>query len=119
MHEIGIVRQIVRTVTDFARENGIDRIAEVVVDCGELSLVVPKYLQDIYPVVTEGTILEGTKLLVNEIPGMAECDDCDEIFNVVEHKGYCPNCGSFEKTVLTGRDFTIREIVVPEEDQEN
>ena len=50
MHEIGIVRQIVRTVTDFAQENGIGEIAEVVVDCGELSLVIPKYLQDIYPV---------------------------------------------------------------------
>ena len=77
MHEIGIVRQIVRTVTDFAQTNGIGEIAEVVVDCGELSLVIPKYLQDIYPVVTEGTILENTKLLVNEIPGMAECDECD------------------------------------------
>ena len=115
MHEIGIVRQIVRTVTDFAHENGIEKIAEVVVDCGELSLVVPKYLHDIYGVVTEGTILDGAKLIVNEIPGMAECDQCDEIFNVVEHKGYCPNCGSFEKTVLSGQDFGIREIHVPEE----
>ena len=114
MHEIGIVRQIVRTVTDFAQANGIEQIAEVVVDCGELSLVIPKYLQDIYPVVTEGTLLEGTKLLVNEIPGMAECDACDEIFNVVEHKGYCPNCGSFNKTVLSGRDCTIREIRIAE-----
>ena len=115
MHEIGIVRQIVRTVTDFAQENGIEKIAEVVVDCGELSLVIPKYLQDIYPVVTEGTILEGTTLLINEIPGMAECDACDEIFNVVEHKGFCPNCGGFEKTVLSGQNFGIREIHVPEE----
>ena len=48
------------------------------------------------------------------IPGMAECDECDEIFNVVEHKGYCPACGSFEKTVLSGKDFGIREIHVPE-----
>ncbi len=46
---------------------------------------------------------------------MAECDQCDEIFNVVEHKGYCPACGSFEKTVLSGQDFGIREIHVPED----
>ena len=115
MHEIGIVRQIVGTVTKFAEENQVERIAEVVVDCGELSLVIPKYLQDIYPVVAEGTLLQDARLVVNVIPGMAECDACDEIFNVVEHKGYCPNCGSFDKTVLSGRDFTIREIVVPEE----
>ena len=27
---------------------------------------------------------------------------------------YCPHCGSFEKTILTGKDFLIREIHVPE-----
>ena len=40
----------------------------------------------------------------------AACDRCDEIFNVVAQEGRCPNCGSFEKTVLSRRDFTVREI---------
>ena len=62
-----------------------------------------------------GTPLENTKLIVNIVPGMAECEDCDEIFNVIECNGYCPNCNSFNKTVLSGKDFTIREIHVPEE----
>ncbi len=113
MHEIGIVRQLVRTVTDFAAENDVKDIHEVVVDCGELSLVIPEYLEELYPVVAKGSILENAKLTVCMVPGLAECDDCDEIFNVIEHKGYCPKCGSFEKTVLSGKDFTIREIVVP------
>ena len=115
MHEIGIVRQLVRTVTDFAAENGVSDIREVVVDCGELSLVIPEYLQELYPAVTKGSILENAELKICMVPGLAECEDCDEIFNVVEHKGYCPNCGSFDKTVLSGKDFTIREIVVPNE----
>ena len=114
MHEIGIVRQIRRTVEDFAAENGVREIREVVVDCGELSLVIPKYLQELYPVVTKGSILQGTTLRINEIPGLAECDDCDEIFNVVEHKGYCPSCGSFRKTVLSGKTFSVKEIIVKE-----
>ena len=113
MHEIGIIRQLLRTVSDFAAERGITEILEVVVDCGELSLVIPEYLHTVYPAVTKGTILEGTKLVVEPVPGYAECDECDEIFNVVEHKGYCPNCGSFEKKILSGRDFSIREIRVP------
>ena len=115
MHEIGIVRQLVRTVEDFAARNGIHRIDAVVVDCGELSLVIPKYLKEIYPAVIEGTILEHAELIVEETPGLAECDDCDEIFNVVEHKGYCPACGSFNKTVLSGRDCAIKEIRVAEQ----
>ena len=112
MHEIGIVRQILRTVEQFAGENGIREICEVVVDCGELSLVIPGYLEELYPVVVKGSILQDAKLTVHEIPGMAECDDCDEIFNVVEHKGRCPGCGSFEKTILSGKECVIREIVV-------
>ena len=118
MHEIGIVRQLVRTVTDFAAGHGVSRICEVVVDCGELSLVIPDYLRELYPVVVKGSILENARLTVNTVPGLAECDACDEIFNVVQHKGYCPNCGSFEKTVLSGKDFTVREIIVPEKSEQ-
>lgn len=115
MHEIGVVKQVVRTVESFAAENNVKKIDEVVLDIGELSLIIPKYVEEIYPVATEGTILEGTKLIMNVIPGMAECDDCDEIFNVIECNGHCPNCNSFNKTVLSGKDFTVREIHVPEE----
>lgn len=117
MHEIGIVRQLVRTVTAFAEENCISEIREVIVDCGELSLVIPEYVEELYPVAAKGSILEKSRLSIHTVPGLAECDDCDEIFNVIEHKGYCPNCGSFEKTVLSGKDFTIREIVVPEKEE--
>ena len=53
--------------------------------------------------------------MINVIPGMAECDECNELFHVIEHEGYCPNCGSFEKTILLGKDFLIREIHIPED----
>ena len=117
MHEIGIVRQLVRTVSDFAAENQVSDIREVVVDCGELSLVIPEYLEELYPVVAKNSILADAKLTIHMVPGLAECEECDEIFNVIEHKGYCPNCGSFDKTVLSGKEFSIREIVVPNESE--
>ena len=94
MHEIGVVRSMVKTVTAFAEANQITDIAEIVVDVGELSLVIPKYVEDISPHVVEDTFLKNTKLILNIVPGMAECDECNEVFNVVEHKGYCPHCGS-------------------------
>ena len=110
MHEIGIARQILHTVEDVAKENDIKQIDAVVVDCGELSLVIPEYLRDLYPVVAKGTILEGSDLIINDIPGMARCSGCEEVFNVIENKGLCPECGSFEKDILTGREFYVREI---------
>lgn len=114
MHEIGVVRQVVHTVEEFAKENNVDKIAEIVLDIGEVSMIIPKYVEDVYPAVIKGTILEDAKLIINVVPGIVECDECDEIYNIVEHEGYCPNCGSFEKTVLSGDSFLIREIHVPE-----
>lgn len=114
MHEIGIVRSMCKTVLDYARENNVDTISEIVCQVGELSLVVPEYLEEIYPIVVADTELKDTKLVLEIIPGLAECEECDEIFNVIEHEGYCPNCGSFEKLVLSGKDFLIKEIHIPE-----
>lgn len=114
MHEIGIVRQVAKTVQNYAAENQVTEISEIVLQIGELSLIIPQYVEEIYPVVFKGTMLERTKLVMETIPGMAECNECDEIFNVVEHEGYCPNCGSFDKTVLSGQNFVIKEIHVPE-----
>jgi len=115
MHEIGVVRSMVKTVTDFSEQNDMKEVAEIVLDIGELSLVIPKYVEDIYPVVVGDTWLKDTKLVINVIPGMAECDECNELFHVIEHEGYCPNCRSFEKTILSGKDFFIREIHIPED----
>lgn len=115
MHEIGVVRQVVHTVEEFAKENNVDKIVEIVLDIGEVSMIIPKYVEDVYPAVIKGTILEDAKLIINVVPGIVECEECDEIYNIVEHEGYCPNCGSFEKTVLSGDSFLIREIHVPEE----
>lgn len=114
MHEIGVVRSMLKTVEEFCRENGVEKVDEIVVDIGELSLIIPEYVEEVYGPVSEETGFAGTKLIINTVPGLAECDDCDEIFNVVEHKGYCPACGSFNKTVLSGQSFDIREIHVRE-----
>ncbi len=115
MHEIGIARQIKDTVLDFAKESAISGIREIVVDCGELSLVIPEYLEKVFPAVAEGTPLEGAALVIETVPGLAECEECDEIFNVVDNRGYCPNCGSFEKKILSGQECRIREIHVSDE----
>ncbi len=40
MHKIGVVRSMVKTVTDFAGPNDIKEVAEIVLDIGELSLVI-------------------------------------------------------------------------------
>ena len=50
------------------------------------------------------------------VPGMAKCRNCGEVFNVIAYEGYCPKCNSFDKDLLSGREFMIKEILVPEDE---
>lgn len=57
MHEIGVVRQVLKTVENFAEENGLEKIDTIVLEIGDLSLVIPKSVEDIYNVIIKGTAL--------------------------------------------------------------
>ncbi len=46
MHEMTLAIQAIRNVLEFAGENGIDEIDTVVLEIGELSLVVPEYMEE-------------------------------------------------------------------------
>lgn len=106
--------QAIRTVLEFAGDNDIKEIDTVVLDIGELSLVVPEYMEQAYYAAVPHTLLENTKLRINVLPGNGICRDCSKVFNIVENKGVCPKCGSTEKDVLCGEEFNIKEILVPE-----
>ena len=48
MHELGIVFHIIRTVEDACRDNAILRVSSVTLQLGEVSGVVPHYLEDLF-----------------------------------------------------------------------
>ena len=113
MHEIGVVRSMMRTVEDFARDNGIDEIVSIVLEIGDLSMIIPKYVEDIYSVVSKDTRFEGTELVIEMVEGQGVCRDCKRAFPIVKNDGYCPRCGRRNADIISGRDFIIKEIVVP------
>ena len=113
MHEIGVVRSMMRTVEDFARDNGIDEIVSIVLEIGDLSMIIPKYVEDIYSVVSKDTRFEGTELVIEMVEGQGVCRDCKRAFPIVKNEGYCPRCGKRNADIISGRDFIIKEIVVP------
>lgn len=88
--------------------------AEIVLDIGELSLVIPKYVEDIYPVVVGDTWIRDTKLVINVIPGMAECDECNELFHVIEHEGaIAPTAAALKKPYFRARIFSSARYTYP------
>ena len=115
MHELGIVIEIVRVVDELAKEQGITAVDAIVLQIGELSPVVPKYIEECYPAAVDGTFMENTKLEIEIMPGNGMCSNCSTVFNVLKSEGTCPKCQSKSFDILSGRDFYIKEIKVPEE----
>ena len=113
MHEIGVVRQVLATVDAFAQANGLDEIDTIVLGIGDLSLVVPQYVEDIYGLIVQDTRFARTKLKIEVVEGQGVCRDCKRAFPIVKNEGYCPRCGKRNAEVISGRDFIVKELIVP------
>lgn len=119
MHELGIVFEIQKRVSAVALENGLELwdIASVVVEVGEASTIVPRYLKECWPAATDGTEMESTTLEVEVIIAEVECKKCGNVYEYLRNNRVCPKCGAWECVMVTGQEFNIKEIVVYEEDE--
>ena len=112
MHELGIVIQIVRQLELYMSEHDIRHIDTVVLEIGELSSVYPKYIEDVYPIAVEKTRLKDTKLQIDINPGIGKCQQCGFAYHLIENRNQCPSCKSTAFSVITGREFLIKQIIV-------
>jgi hydrogenase nickel incorporation protein HypA/HybF len=117
LHELGVIIEVAKAVEQIALENQITEVDTIVLQIGEISSMIPRYIQECYPAAVDGTMLEKTKLEIEIILATAQCKACDTHFNVVENQGYCPNCQTKDWNLISGKEFMIKEIIVrdPEE----
>jgi hydrogenase nickel incorporation protein HypA/HybF len=111
VHELGVVIEVVKTLEEFAARNGVTRIEALVLQIGELSSVIPRYIEACYPAAVDGTILEGAELRIEILSANARCRSCAKVFGLTRGGGACPACGSADFEILGGREFLIKEIV--------
>lgn len=117
MHELGVMCKVIEKISEVCDEQNIPKVASITLEIGELSGIVPEYMERCFPAVTYNKLrFIDTELKIEVVEGDAECDKCGTVFNVIKHKGYCPKCNSFDKHVLSGLDFVIKEIAVPNEE---
>ena len=114
MHELGIVFEIQKRVSAVAQENGLalSDIAQVVVEVGEASTIVPRYLKECWPAATDGTEMESAELVIELIVARVRCKKCQTEYEYLKNDKKCPNCGAWECVMVSGQEFNIKEIAV-------
>jgi len=119
MHELSTVLRIVGIAQKYAVQNGAKKVVRVVVRTGELSGMVPRYLQTLYPNAVSGTLLEGSELAVETEPASLRCSDCGTIYRpACFTNALCPQCVSAAFEIIEGTETYVKEIEI-EEDMHN
>jgi hydrogenase nickel incorporation protein HypA/HybF len=117
MHELTLLFGVAEQVERVVKENDIDHVDAVVLEVGEATTVVPEFLRDGYSVISDDyDFLRGSQLIVNTVTAIGRCRECGREFPVVVNKGLCPDCGSFDKDIIEGTDFLIKEVRILERD---
>ena len=112
MHEMGIVVSFVEMAEKFAVRNNAAKVLKVVLELGEISGIESRYLFEFYPVVVEGTMLEGSELVIEAIEASVFCTDCGTTYNPIRTDYQCPNCESENCDVIDGRGLFVKEIAI-------
>ena len=115
MHELNVMLQVLGEVTNIAQENHLNHVTGIVLEIGELSSVLPHFLEEYFPLMIEDrSLFDDCKLIIERVEGIGECLQCGCQYNVVKENGVCPKCGYEYKKILQGRDFVIKEIQIPD-----
>jgi hydrogenase nickel incorporation protein HypA/HybF len=106
MHELAITQSIVEQVAE--RLDG-RRVTSVQLEIGKLAGIVPDSVRFCFDLVTVGTLLEGSVLVIGEPEGRAHCAQCGTTFSLEHLILLCP-CGSADVSIVSGDQLLIKSV---------
>jgi hydrogenase nickel incorporation protein HypA/HybF len=119
VHEFSFTSQIVQNVLAEAEKRKAKKVAEVYLIVGELTFLGLDQVRFAYEVLTKGTIMEGSKLIIKEQKGMVKCSQCgyegdfkyddDPLYHVLVPTLKCLQCGNVVK-IIGGKECIIKSV---------
>lgn len=112
MHELSLAQGILGIVKSEREKNGFSRVLEVSVKVGEFSGIIPRCLEECFPLAAEGGCAEGAKLNIEVLPSVFRCDGCGYEGRPDRARACCPACGGEQIRMISGREFYVENLVV-------
>jgi hydrogenase nickel incorporation protein HypA/HybF len=110
VHELGITRNIVAIAAEAA---GNRHVTTITVEIGKLSGIVADAVAFCFDMVAAGTQVEGSRLQICEINGLARCLECGNEFATPTLLTPC-SCGSRQLLRLRGEELNVKSIEIQE-----
>jgi hydrogenase nickel incorporation protein HypA/HybF len=115
MHELSIIASVVDSVTESVAAYPGARVLEVRLRVGALASVVVDSLEFCWGIATDGTELEGARLVVKTLPVVVHCGPCAADVELEGVQSFrCPRCGEPCGELRQGRELEIDAIEIDE-----
>ncbi|HXJ90826.1 MAG TPA: hydrogenase maturation nickel metallochaperone HypA [Candidatus Binatia bacterium] len=114
MHELSIAMGIVEAAAEEAKQRKV-QVSAVHLRLGALSGVVKDALLFSYEVACQDTPLQGSRLLIEEVPVAVFCPQCKDKRVLASVQSFtCPECGAPAGQVLQGKELEVFALEVEE-----
>lgn len=113
MHELSIASSIIEIASEVAGSAGARRVTVVRVRIGRLAAVASESLAFCYDVATRGTLLDGSRLVMESSAVVIHCPTCDRDVELNDLLCFaCPLCGTPTADVRSGQELEVESIEV-------
>ena len=111
MHELGTIYYVIDTVEKLMVENRLSKVGSITLQVGEVSGIIPEYLQEFWEYARKKTEhFQETELIIEKLEAVTYCQDCGKTYSTMQYKKICPYCGSGNTFLVTGNEYIIKEI---------
>jgi hydrogenase nickel incorporation protein HypA/HybF len=114
MHEVSLALEVLDHLAHNVNAQGPLRIVRVTLRVGALSGVDSGALRFALEGLAAGTLIEGARVDIEEIPGSAWCSACESRRPIEFRLSPCPVCGHYPLSLPEGTELVIESVDVAE-----
>ena len=112
MHELSVAMGIVRIAEQEISKTTAKKVELIELEIGDLAGIELDSLEYVWGAAVQGTVLENARKKIHRLVGIGVCLDCDEKFEMHQHYDSCPNCESFLKKIIQGKELRVKALEV-------
>ncbi|MDM8561008.1 hydrogenase maturation nickel metallochaperone HypA [Candidatus Parabeggiatoa sp. HSG14] len=110
MHELSICQALLKQVSNIAQDYPEHKVESITLKIGPLSGVEPLLLEQAFPLAAAGSLVDGAKLIIENLPVKVCCLQCGAESKVLPNRLLCQHCGDWRTKLQSGDEMLLASI---------